>query len=65
MEVDKEARLYEKIDYNIDQAAQCEKTENSDDKRRLLNPVLRQILKIKLITGKKRNRRKPPTLTKE
>lgn len=34
MEVDKEARLYEKIDYNIDQAAQCEKTENSDDKRR-------------------------------
>ena len=37
MEVDKEARLYEKIDYNIDHATQCEKTENSDDKRRTDN----------------------------
>ena len=34
MNDNKEARLYEKIEYNIDQATQCEKTENSDDKRR-------------------------------
>ena len=34
MNNNKEPRFYEKIEYNIDQAAQCEKTENSDDKRR-------------------------------